>query len=215
MSLKLDTYIITNADIVPGRDHIQGAREAILGGADAIQFREKNMDTCEMIQVCRIIQDLCRQHGALFIVNDRVDVALAMDADGIHVGQKDMASETVRRLIGPQKILGVSAGTVEAAKKAEAEGANYVGVGMIFPAGLKKNIGVPKGVNVLREVSRAVKIPVIAIGGIDHGNAALCIAAGAAGCAVITAVIGASDVREATANLSRVIHAAKARLAGR
>jgi thiamine-phosphate diphosphorylase len=212
MSMKLDTYIITNADIVPGRDHIQGAREALLGGADCIQFREKKMDTGEMIRVCGIIQALCREHGAIFLVNDRVDVALAMDADGVHVGQKDMPAETARRLIGPQKILGVSASTAEAARKAEATGADYVGVGMIFPAGLKKEIGVAKGVNVLREVSRAVEIPVVAIGGIDRGNAASCIEAGAAGCAVITAVIGAPDVRQATADLARVIHDAKARM---
>ena len=210
--MKLDTYIITNADIVPGRDHIQGARDALLGGADVIQFREKKMDTGEMIRVCRIIQDLCRQHGALFLVNDRVDVALAMDADGVHVGQKDMPAETARRLIGPQKVLGVSASSVEAAQKAEAQGADYVGVGMVFPAGLKKAMGVAKGVTVLSEVSRAVKIPVVAIGGIDQGNAAACIEAGAAGCAVITAVIGAPDVRKATADLVRVIRDAKARL---
>lgn len=212
MPLKLDTYIITNADISPGRDHVQGAREALQGGADVIQFREKKMDTGEMIRVCQIIQDLCRQYGAIFIVNDRVDVALAMDADGVHVGQKDMAANTARRLIGPQKVLGISASSAAAAKRAEADGADYVGVGMIFPAGLKKNIGVPKGLNVLREVSRAVKIPVVAIGGIDHRNAALCIEAGAAGCAVITAVIGAPDVRQATVDLVHVIRGAKARL---
>ena len=210
MPLKLDTYIITNADIVPGRDHIEGAREALQGGADVIQFREKAMDTGEMIRICAIIQDLCRQHGATFIVNDRVDVALAMDADGVHVGQKDMPAAIVRRLIGPRKILGVSAGDVEKAKKAEADGADYVGTGMIFPAGVKKDIGVVKGVAVLEEVSRAVQIPVVALGGVDHANAASCIAAGAAGCAVITAVIGAADVRQAAAGLTQVIRDAKA-----
>lgn len=212
MPLKLDTYIITNADIVPGRDHIQGAREALQGGADVIQFREKNMDTGEMIRVCGIIQDLCRQHGAIFIVNDRVDVALAVDADGVHVGLGDMAADTARRLIGPRRILGVSAGSPERAIKAVADGADYVGVGMIFPAGLKKDIRAAKGVEVLREVSGAVNVPVVAIGGIDHDNAALCIEAGAAGCAVITAVIGAPDVRRATSDLAKVIRDAKAGL---
>jgi thiamine-phosphate pyrophosphorylase len=212
MSLKLGTYIITNADITPGRDHIQGAWEALQGGADVIQFREKNMDTGDMIRVCRIIQDLCRQYGAIFIVNDRVDVALAIDADGVHVGQQDMTADIARRLIGPQKILGVSAGNLERAKKAEADGADYVGVGMIFPAGLKKDLRAAKGVELLREVSQAVTVPVVAIGGIDHSNAALCIKAGAQGCAVITAVIGALDVRQATANLAQVIRDAKARL---
>jgi len=211
MPLKLDTYIVTNADIVPGRDHIAGAREALAGGADVIQFREKKMDTGEMIRVCAIIQDLCRQHGAAFVVNDRVDVALAMDADGVHVGQKDMPATLARRLIGPHKILGVSAGDVEMAQKAEADGADYVGTGMIFPAGVKKDIGVIRGVAALREISRAVRIPVVAIGGIDHGNAASCIDAGAAGCAVITAVIGAPDVRRATSDLAQIIRDAKTR----
>ena len=209
MPLKLDTYIITNAEVAPGRDHIEGARLALQGGADVIQFREKKMDTGEMIRVCEIIQDLCRQHGAMFIVNDRVDVALAMNADGVHIGQKDMPAAIARRLIGPNKILGVSASDTEKAKKAEADGADYVGSGMIFPAGVKKDIGVVKGVAVLREVSRAVQVPVVAIGGIDHANAASCIDAGAAGCAVITAVIGAADVRQAAANLAQIIRAAK------
>ncbi len=212
MTLKLDTYIITNAEVVPGRDHIEGARQALQGGADVIQFREKKMETGEMIRVCGIIQDLCRHHGAIFIVNDRVDVALAMDADGVHVGQKDMPAAIARRLIGPSKILGVSASDAEKAKKAEADGADYVGSGMIFPAGVKKDIGVVKGVAVLREVSRAVQVPVVAIGGIDHANAASCIEAGAAGCAVITAVIGAADVRQAATNLAQVIRDAKTRL---
>jgi thiamine-phosphate pyrophosphorylase len=215
MALKLDTYIITNADIVPGRDHIEGAREALQGGADVIQFREKKMDTGEMIHVCQVIQTLCRQYGAIFIVNDRVDVALAMDADGVHVGQKDMPATIARRLIGPRKILGVSASDGEKAKKAEVDGADYVGTGMIFPAGVKKDIGLAKGAAVLREVSRAVKVPVVAIGGIDHGNAASCVEAGAAGCAVITAVIGAPNVRQAAANLAQIIRDAKKNVAKR
>lgn len=213
--IKLDTYIITNADIVPGRDHIAGAREALQGGSDVIQFREKKMDTGEMISVCAIIQSLCRQHGAIFIVNDRVDVALAMDADGVHVGQKDMPATIARRLIGPHKILGVSAGDVEKAKKAEADGADYVGTGMVFPAGIKKDIGVIRGLAVLREVSRAVEIPVVAIGGIDHSNAASCIEAGAAGCAVITAVIGAPNTRQAASDLAQIIRDAKTRVVKR
>jgi thiamine-phosphate pyrophosphorylase len=211
MPIKLDTYIITNANIVAGRDHVEGARQALEGGADVIQFREKKMDTGEMIRVCATIQDLCRQHRAVFIVNDRVDVALAMDADGVHVGQEDMPATTARRLIGPHKILGVSASDVVKARKAQADGADYIGTGMIFAAGVKKDIGVVRGLSALRDVSRAVEIPVVAIGGIDHGNAASCIEAGAAGCAVITAVIGAPDVTQATRNLAQIIRNAKTR----
>ncbi len=213
MSLKLAIYIITNVDIVPGRGHVQEAQEALRGGADVIQFREKNMATGKMIQVCQVIQDLCRQHGATFIVNDRVDVALAVGADGVHVGPGDMEADVARRLIGPQKVLGVSASSPERARKAEADGADYVGVGMIFSAGLKKDIRAAKGVEVLREISKVVKIPVVAIGGIDCSNAALCIEAGAIGCAVITAVIGAPDVQQATADLANVIRSAKAKFA--
>jgi thiamine-phosphate pyrophosphorylase len=211
MPLKLDTYIITNADIVPGRDHVEAARQALQGGADVIQFREKKMDTGEMIRVCTAIRELCRRHGALFIVNDRVDVALATDADGVHVGQKDMPAAMARGLIGPHKILGVSAGDVETARKAQADGADYIGTGMVFAAGIKKDIGVVRGLSVLRDVSRAVGIPVVAIGGIDHGNAASCIEAGAAGCAVVTAVIGAPDATHATRNLAQIIRDAKTR----
>ncbi len=211
MALKLGTYIITNADIVPGRDHIEGARQALRGGADVIQFREKKMDTGEMIRMCAAIQELCRQHGALFIVNDRVDIALAVDADGVHVGQKDMPATIARRLIGPHKILGVSAGDVEKAKRAESEGADYIGTGMVFAAGIKKDIGIVRGLTALKDVSRALRIPVMAIGGIDHSNAASCIKAGAAGCAVVTAVIGAPDVARATRDLAQIIRDARTR----
>ncbi len=209
--MKLDTYIITNADIVPGRGHVYVTKEATAGGADVIQFREKHMDTGEMIRVATTMQKICHQCGALFIVNDRVDVALAMEADGVHVGQQDMPAAVARRLIGPNKVLGVSAGDVETARRAEADGADYVGVGMIFQAGLKADIRKAKGIDLLRQVSQAVKIPVVAIGGIDHGNAASCIEAGAAGCAVITAVVNAPDVREATAGLAQIIREAKER----
>ena len=138
---------------------------------------------------------------ALSSLGMTVSMSPYMDAGGVHVGQKDMAAAMARRLIGPHKILGVSAGGGEKAKKAEVDGADYVGPGMIFPAKVKKDIGVAKGVAILREVSRAVRVPVVAIGGIDHGNAASCIEAGAAGCAVITAVIGAPNARQAAANL--------------
>jgi thiamine-phosphate pyrophosphorylase len=215
MPLKLDTYIITNADVAPGRDHVYGARAALEGGADVIQFREKKMDTGEMIRICSAIQELCRRHGAMFIVNDRVDVALAMDADGVHVGQEDMPAAIARRLIGPRKILGVSAGDVEKARKAVADGADYIGTGMIFPAGVKKDTGVVRGLAALREVSAGVNVPVVAIGGIDHGNAASCIEAGAAGCAVITAVIGAPDVAAAVRRLAQIIGDAKTRRGGK
>jgi thiamine-phosphate pyrophosphorylase len=211
MALKLDTYIITNADIVPGRDHLEGARQALRGGADVIQFREKKMDTGEMIRICAAIQELCRHHGAIFLVNDRVDIALAMDADGVHVGQKDMPATIARRLIGPKKILGVSAGDAELAIKAEADGADYIGTGMVFAAGIKRDIGVVRGLAALTEVSRSVRIPVVAIGGIDHGNAASCIEAGAAGCAGISAIIGAADVAKAAMDMAQVIQGAKAR----
>ncbi len=212
--MKLDTYIITHADLVPGRGHVYVAREAVAGGADVIQFREKNYATGEMIRVATTLQKICRQAGTTFIVNDRVDVALAMDADGVHVGQEDMPASIARRLIGPNKILGVSAGSLEAALKAEADGADYLGVGMIFQAGVKAGIRTAKGLDIIRQIVQAVKIPVVAIGGIGHANAASCIEAGATGCAVITAVVAAPSVKEATVDLAKIIREAKARQAG-
>ena len=141
----------------------------------------------------------------MLIVNDRVDVALAVDADGVHLGQDDLPGEDARRLIGPRRILGLSASTVDEAVRAAAAGADYIGFGPIFATASKDDARAPSGLAMLRQAVAAVGTPIVAIGGIDLDSAAAVMATGAAGIAVIKAVVGAPDVEEAARSLRRLL----------
>jgi thiamine-phosphate pyrophosphorylase len=180
-------------------------RAAIQGGATVIQLRDKGACTRDVIELGRALLAVTRPAGVPLIVNDRIDVAQAIDADGAHVGQDDMPAPLARRLLGPDRILGVSAGTVEEARQAQADGADYLGTGDVYGTPTKADAGVPIGVGGLAEVVRAVSIPVVAIGGIKPDNAAAAIQAGASGIAVISAVIGAPDPEAVARNLVGIV----------
>jgi thiamine-phosphate pyrophosphorylase len=198
-------HVITDMTIQDRFSHIGLAMMAVKGGADTIQFREKWMGSRAAVEVGEVIRRLCRETGVTFIVNDRVDIAMALDADGVHLGQRDLPIPEARRLIGPSKLIGGSASTPDEARQLELEGADYVGFGHVYPTSSKSKPGEPKGPDAIREVSSAVTIPVIAIGGIDAANLKPVIAAGAWGVAVIGAVCGAKDPRAATAELATVL----------
>lgn len=208
--MRLDVYVITDAGLSRGRSHEQVVSEAIRGGADVIQLREKHMSSRELVETGLVLRRLTREAGVLFIVNDRVDVALAVDADGVHVGQDDMPADVVRRLIGPDKILGVSVAKEAEALRAKADGADYLGVGAIYATNTKADAGAATGPGLLGVIRRAVDLPLVAIGGVNIHNAAEAVAHGADGLAVISAVVAAPDVRGATAALKAVIEEAKA-----
>jgi thiamine-phosphate pyrophosphorylase len=197
-------YLVTDAGLSQGRSHAEVVEAAIRGGVTVVQYREKSAPTRRMIEEAREIRQLCRAAGVPFIVNDRVDVALAVDADGVHVGQDDMPAAVARRLIGKGRILGVSAGNVEEARKAVVDGADYIGASPVFATPTKPDAPEAMGVEGLRKLARAVGIPVVAIGGMNAGNAASIMAAGAAGVAVISAIVAAPDVEAA----ARAIRAA-------
>jgi thiamine-phosphate diphosphorylase len=209
-NVRLDVYVITGASHSRGRGHVQVVSEAIRGGADVIQLREKDLSSRDLVEAGRQLRRLTREAGVLFIVNDRVDVALAVDADGVHVGQDDMPADIVRRLIGPDKILGVSAATPEEALRAKADGADYLGVGAIYATSTKADAGAATGPARLGEIRRAVDLPLVAIGGLNVHNAAEAVSHGADGVAVISAVVGAPDVYSATLALKAVVEEAKA-----
>lgn len=202
-------YVITDAGLSRGRSHREVVRAAIAGGATVIQYREKEGTTRQLIEEAQVLRELTRQMGVLFIVNDRVDVALAVDADGVHVGQDDMPAPLARKLMGPGKIVGVSVDNVEQALQAERDGANYLGAGPIFATPTKPDAAPPIGVEGLAEICRRVSIPVVAIGGINAENAAAVIKAGAAGVAVVSAVVAAPDVEAAARRLREVVEAAR------
>ncbi len=205
--LDLSVYVITDRHVGRGRSHEEMTAAAIAGGATVVQLRDKTATTRQLVDAASRMLALTRQAGVPLIINDRVDVALGVDADGAHVGQDDLPASIARRLLGPGKILGVSAGTEAEAVAAERDGADYVGVGPVFEALAKADAGPPIGVDTLRRIVRVVRIPVVAIGGILHEHAPELIRAGAAGVAVINAVFAEPDIITATRRLVEVVRA--------
>lgn len=201
-------YVITEARPERGRSHRNVAESALRGGATALQLRMKDDPARLLVEVGQSLLPLCRAAGVPLVINDRVDVALVIGADGAHVGQDDLPAGPVRALLGPDRVLGVSASTVEEAVAAWRAGADYVGVGPVYRTTTKADAGEPVGLDRIREISRAVPIPVVGIGGITPETAAEVIRAGAAGVAVITAVSLADDMVEATRRLREAVDAA-------
>jgi len=184
---------------------VELARMALDGGARMVQLRRKSASGRDLFEWALRIQALCREHGALFIVNDRVDIALAVHADGVHLGQQDMPVASARALLGPETLIGVSVSTPAEAASAAKEGADYLGVGHIFPTSSKDKPMPPIGTAAIRPIIEASELPVIAIGGIEVDNAAEVIKAGASGVAVISAVSGSTDPVAATRELVKRI----------
>lgn len=208
----LRVYVLTDRGLSRGRSEAEIVRAALAGGATAIQLRWKTGPLREAVRAGRELQALCRQAGALFVVNDRVDLALALDADGVHLGVDDLPVEEARRLAGDRLVIGFSPSTLEEALDAERAGADYLGVGPVYGTATKADAGPAVGTGHVRAIARAVSIPIVGIGGITAANARAVIEAGAAGVAVISAVVAADDPRAAAAALRAVVDEA---LAGR
>lgn len=194
-------YVIIDPDACRGRSPVDVAREALAGGASMLQWRDKRRDKGDQLADARAIVALCGEHRALFIANDHADFALAAGADGVHLGQHDLPVEAVRPIAGDTMIIGVSTNNAGEARRAEASGADYVAVGAIFPTS-SKDVTRAASLDRLREVKAAVRVPVVAIGGINASNIAGVVAAGADAAAVISAVCGADDPRAAAAELA-------------
>ena len=208
--MNFELYIITDENIGFGKTHVEIAQLAIAGGADAIQLRDKSCSTRELIRIGRTLRTITSRSSTLFIVNDRLDVALSCGADGVHLGQGDTRTDVARQITPPGFIIGVSVSTVDEAIRAEREGADYVALSPTFSSGSKLDAGPGHGLEMLREIQRNVSVPVIAIGGINSGNVRDVIAAGAAGVAVISAVVGAADITAAACDLKNLIRQCKA-----
>jgi len=186
-------YVITDASVSMGRSHSETAALALEGGAGVIQLRDKELSAGRLVEEGEKILTLTREKDALFIVNDRLDAAMALEADGIHLGQEDLPLPLARRIAGPEMIIGATVRNLEQARLAQEAGADYLGVGAVFPSSAKATAPVI-GLNNLREVKKAVSIPVVAIGGITLDNLFQVIEAGADGAAVVSAVVGAQDI---------------------
>nr|WP_287265230.1 thiamine phosphate synthase [Thermogemmatispora sp.] len=207
---RLALHVLTDREWSRGRDMQTVAAAALAGGATIIQLRDKQATTRTLVEEGLALRELTRRHGALLIVNDRVDVALAIEADGAHVGQDDMPVALARKLLGPGRILGVSAGNLAEAGQAVAEGADYLGVGPIYPTRGKADAGPATGPALLRAISARYQVPLVAIGGITAANTPEVIAAGACGVAVITSVVAAEDITAAARAIAEQVRAARA-----
>ncbi len=201
-------YVVVDTQALAGRSHLEVAGQAIDGGARVIQLRDKIMSKRGLLTIARQLKELCAEGDALFIVNDHLDLALAADADGLHLGQDDLPVGLARQLLPLDRLLGCSVASVEQAIAAEAEGADYIAAGAIFPTGSKEAIEVI-GLGNLRLIRKAVKLPLVAIGGINHQNVAQVVAAGADSVAVISAVLKADSPQEAARKIVDRLEAVK------
>ena len=197
-------YAVTDRHWLEGRKLIDVVKESLDGGVTMVQLREKTLEEGKCLEEAKDLQTLCRERHIPFIVNDNVDIAKAMDADGVHVGQDDMEAMDVRAKLGPDKIIGVSAHTVEEALLAEKQGADYLGVGAVFPTSSKSDVG-EMSYETLKAICKAVSIPVVAIGGISGENVGKLAGSGICGVAVISAIYAAKDVKAAAADLKATV----------
>ena len=192
-------YLLVGPEEATGKDPLQVARAALEGGVRMVQLRDKR-ERGLVLPLARALRSLCAEFGALFIVNDHVDVAVLSDADGVHLGQKDLPPQEARRLLPPDRIIGVSTALLDEALRAVEAGADYVAVGAIFPSPSKEDTR-PAGLATLRQVRASINLPLVAIGGINEENIQDVREAGADAVAVISAIVGAEDVRAAAHRL--------------
>lgn len=205
-------YVIIDTEMLKGRNHVEIADQAIRGGARTIQLRDKVQSKGKVLALARELQVLCTEKDTLFIMNDYADIAMAADADGLHLGQDDLPIEAARKLLPLGKILGCSTTTVEQAVAAESGGADYIAVGAIYPTSSKTSTTTPAkvvGLGTLRRVRQAVNVPLVAIGGITAENTPEAIAAGADSVAVISAVLAAESPEEASRQIADSFEAEK------
>lgn len=211
--MKLDRssmllYAVTDRTWLKGRSLADAVEEALRAGVTFLQLREKDLDYASFLELAREIKGITDKYGIPYVINDKVEVAMAVGADGVHVGQDDMAPEDVRKIIGPDKILGVSAQTVGQALLAEKKGADYIGVGSIFPTSTKPDAETVS-FDTLKAICEAVSIPVVTIGGINKDNAMRLSGSGIDGIAVVSAIFAREDIATAVRELleaaSRVV----------
>jgi thiamine-phosphate pyrophosphorylase len=198
-------HVLTDTTLQTRFSHKELAELAILGGAETIQFRQKTGETMELIRAADQIRSLCKSAGVTFMVNDRVDVAIASRADGVHLGQSDFPIPLARKLLGKRAIIGGSAGDLEEARKCLREGADYIGFGPVYPTASKEDASPASGLKLLGQAVREIPLPFIAIGGINKENTPFVLETGVYGIAVISAVCCEKDPAEAARSLRRLL----------
>ncbi|WP_405296082.1 thiamine phosphate synthase [Methanobrevibacter sp.] len=203
-NIDLSLYLVTD-ESEDVEKFLKTIEEAIKGGVSVVQIREKTADTLDFYNLSLKVKEITTKYGVPLIINDRVDIALAIDADGVHVGQSDMPCEVTRKLVGSDKIVGVSAATIEEAKKAENDGADYIGTGAIFPTATKDDA--PKITKKdLKEIVDSINIPVVAIGGINLDNASELSDTGIKGLSVVSAIMSSDNPKKSAEKLLNIFN---------
>ncbi len=193
LSQALRLYLVTDPVLHQGRGVEATCEIALKAGVRFVQLRDKSAPTRSLYSSAVVLRELCRRYNSYFVVNDRIDVAMAAGADGVHLGQSDMPADIARSIMGPDAIIGVSIRTVEEAERAMKDGANYIAANLVFPTGTKKDAGEPLGLAVVSSLASASQLPLIAIGGITPDNTRIVMDAGCSGVAVVTAVMNAAS----------------------
>ena len=209
MKNKIDysLYLVTDRELCRG-EFLEFIESAIKGGVSVVQLREKDASSAEFYNMALELRKLTSSYCVPFIINDRLDIALAVDADGLHIGQSDMPLEVARRLLGSEKIIGVSASCVEEAKLALEGGADYLGVGAVFPTGTKGDAD-SVSIDELRRIKGSVDIPVVAIGGIKEANAHVPLSAGIDGISVVSAIVSSENPFDSSRRLLEIVKSSK------
>jgi thiamine-phosphate diphosphorylase len=202
-------YLVTDRNISKGRHNLSVVESAVRGGVSCVQLREKNCSTFEFIEQALLLKKFLSDQNIMLIINDNLEVAQAVGADGIHLGQKDTPLSTAKKIIGDSMIIGISAEYLNDAVRAEKEGADYIGVGPIYSTATKTDTGAPIGLDGLIKIRKSVKIPIVAIGGVNHTNAESVIKSGADGIAVVSAIVSAKNPEKAARELKKIIIEAK------
>ena len=201
--IDYSVYLVTDRRNKTDEEFLNIIEEAIKGGTTIVQLREKDASTKEFYDLALRVKEITSKYGVPLLINDRIDIALAVDSEGVHIGQDDMPADIAREIIGEDKILGVSASTVEEAKKAEMDSADYIGSGAVFPTATKDDAdSVSK--DELKEIVDSIDIPVVAIGGITVENASTLKGSGIAGFSVVSAIMSAEDPKEASKKLKEI-----------
>ena len=203
---QFQLYVITGEEFHPDRDVVDVMEEAIQGGTDIIQLRDKTNSKKVVLEKAIKLRALTKKYSIPFIVNDHIDVALAVDADGIHLGQDDLPLETARKIIGPNKVIGISTHRIEEARAAEKGGADYIGAGPIFPTNSKSDVVDPVTTEYIKQVNAEISIPFVAIGGIKLHNVSDVLHAGAKRICVISEVVGSDDVKGTCESFQQAIN---------
>lgn len=202
-NIDYSIYLVTDQKLIKNTSLYQAVEQAILGGCTIVQLREKDLSTFDFYQLATQIRQLTNQYQIPLIINDRIDIALAVKADGVHIGQSDMPVNVARRMIGTDLILGVSVDSKQQAQQAALEGADYLGVGAIFPT-KTKNDAQTVSMQQLQQIQELVELPIVVIGGINQENAIQFKNQKIDGLAVVSAILAQDDIREATSQLKRI-----------